>query len=188
VETHRQRLETVVAKRLGQRLQAQQGVDDVLQETYLRALRSIARFEWRTEASFFNWLSAIAHNVILEAASRAKTERYIALDVELDLKGADPSPGKRLRRKERLMRLEEALARLPPDYRKILELVRLQGLSVTDAAQRIGRSPNTTSQLLLRALRRLREVFGETESFALPDQLKELPEDPDGERGRKSTR
>ncbi len=86
------------------------------------------------------------------------------------------------------MRLEEALARLPHDYRKVLELVRLEGFSVTEAAVRIGCSPNTTSQRLLRALRKIREVFGETESFRLPDRLNEPSEDPHGKSGPESTR
>ena len=38
-------------------------MDDVLQETFLRAFDSLERFDWRGEDSLYSWLHGIARNV-----------------------------------------------------------------------------------------------------------------------------
>ncbi len=175
---HRERLERLVRDRLGKRLQRRLAVEDVLQETQLRALLSLHRFESRegdASGSFFRWLSGIAVRVILEAANREK--RTGAISFGFDVTSEEPSPSKTLVRKERLVRLEEAIRGLPEDYRTVLRLVRIQGLSVNETARRLERSPNAVSKVLLRALRLLRQRFGDTESFSLPKD-EDLPDEP----------
>jgi RNA polymerase sigma factor (sigma-70 family) len=73
-----------------------------------------------------------------------------------------------MRRRERSARLEEAIASLTPDHRRVVELCRIEGLAVKEVAERMGRSPNAVSMLLLRALRELKTRFGRTESLTLP--------------------
>jgi RNA polymerase sigma-70 factor (ECF subfamily) len=162
----RDALEAFIRGRLG-KLKGAVSADDVLQETFLRALRSMGRFEYREKGAVLRWLRGIAVNVIREIASRHRPEPPIALE-DLEAPAAHVSPSRRLQREERLSRLEAALKTLSPDHRRVLELVRLDGLSITDAARRMRRTPNATSNLLLRALRKLRERFGDTESLGLP--------------------
>ena len=52
----------------------------------------------------------------------------------------------------------------------MLRLVRIEGLAVKDAARRLGKTPNAVSRSILRATRKLRELFGDTESLGLPDR------------------
>jgi len=166
---HRPRLERLVEERLGRRLKTRLSAEDVLQETFLRALRSLGRFECRegdAGASFLRWLSGIAVRVILEEAHRLKDEEPISLDLEVTSK--EVSPSRTLVRKERLARLEEAIRCLPADYQTVLRLVRIEGLSVNETARRLDRSPNAISKVLLRALQKLRKRFGDTESLGLP--------------------
>lgn len=165
IRRHRDHLEAVIRSRLGPRLQRELGADDVLQETLLRALQSIQRFEWKRNGSFFRWLSGIAVKVILEAAS-SRRSRYLSLDFEVPARRS--SSTKAIQREERFDRFEKAIQSLSPDHRKVLTMVRIDGLSVTEVARRMNRSPNAVSHLLLRALRKFREAFGETESFHLP--------------------
>jgi RNA polymerase sigma-70 factor, ECF subfamily len=158
----------VIAKRLGEPLRGRVSVEDIRQETFLRAFGAIGRFECRdneTGRSFFRWLCGIAVRVILESASKGRRERpfAIAFDAACD----DPSPSKSLVRKERAERFDHALAGLSEDHRTVLKLVRLEGLSVKEAAERMRRTPNAVSLLLSRALRKLRESFGDTESVSL---------------------
>jgi len=87
----------------------------------------------------------------------------IALDSE-------PSPSKGLRREERLSRLKEAIDNLSPEYREAVLLVRIKGLKVKEAAGRMNRSPNAVTHLLLRALKKLKEDLGDTESLHLPPE------------------
>jgi RNA polymerase sigma-70 factor (ECF subfamily) len=175
----RAHLESIVRPRLGRQLQGRTGPEDVLQETYLRAWRSIRRFQPRGEGSFLRWLSGIAVRVILEAASRDGD-----VSLEVDFPSRDPSPSKALQREERFARLEEALETLSSEYRQVLTLVRLEGCSIAETAKRMQRSPNATSKLLLRALRKLRERFGDTESLGLPQRPLQAEEDRRGDEKR----
>ncbi len=158
-------LQAVIHKRLGAALKPQAGVDDILQETYLRAFLAIDRFEWQGEGSFFRWLSGIAVKVILEIANREKHTGSVPLDLEIPAR--ESSPSKVLQREERYRRFEKAIASLSPDYRDVLRLVRLEGLSVTEVAKQLNRSPHAVSQLLLRALKKLRQSFKRTGSLRL---------------------
>ena len=94
-----------------------------------------------------------------------------------DFDGTDPqgesaSPSRTLRRGERLDRLQKALDELPLDYRRVLRGVLVEKLPLTEIARRMGRTPNAVSLLLLRANRKLRESFGDTQSLHLPaDEL-----------------
>ena len=77
------------------------------------------------------------------------------------------SPSRSLRRRERLDRLQAALDALSPDHRQVIVLARLKGLRMTEIAERMERSPNAVALLLARALAKLRESFGDTESLPL---------------------
>jgi hypothetical protein len=59
-EKHRRRLTVLIYYKLDRELRRFADVDDVLQETLLRAFRSLDTFEYRTPGSFLHWLSRIA--------------------------------------------------------------------------------------------------------------------------------
>ena len=73
------------------------------------------------------------------------------------------SPSLRVVRQEQVLHLAEALARLPEDQRQAVTLKHLQGLSVAEVAQQIGRSEAAVAGLLRRGLKRLRELLAEHE-------------------------
>ena len=109
------RLGTLLQARIGPHLRGRLEVDDALQETLLRAFKSIERFQWHGEDSLFRWLASIAERVILESARQDQTQR--TLELKRDPVSRDPSPSKSLRRKERFDRLEKALSCLSPEQR-----------------------------------------------------------------------
>ena len=166
VALFRPRLEAAVATRIGPGLRAKLEVEDVVQETILRALRSIESFEWRGDESFLRWLAGIAEHILRDQADRERLRRAVAL--ESDVAGEGTSPSVAARREERFSRLEQAIEVLPPEYREVILLARVEGLPVQKIAERLGMTPNAVSQRLWRALRKLRDEFGETESFHLP--------------------
>ena len=57
---------------------------------------------------------------------------------------------------------------LKADYRQMILLCRIEGLSIRETAQRMHRSPNAVKKLLARALKELKDRFGDTESLSLP--------------------
>lgn len=163
---HADGVEYYVRLRLGDKLRRSVEVEDVLQETALRAYRSIGRFRPQGEGSFLRWLKGIAEHVILETASRDQKDAALPLAEE---KTADsPSQATLLQRDERFERLQKAFDALSPDQRKVILLARLEKLPLKVVAERLQRSPAAAKQLLWRALRQLRLSFGETESLRLP--------------------
>jgi len=166
VAIHRSRIEALVRARLGSHLRHELEVDDAIQETLLRALESIGRFTWQGDDSFMRWLGTIAENVIRSAARRLDRRRDRPLAAEVPGDGVTAS--RILRRGERFDRFQEALDSLDPVARRVVYLARIQGLPIRDVAREIGRTPNATSIVLYRALLKLRDAFGDTESLGLP--------------------
>jgi RNA polymerase sigma-70 factor (ECF subfamily) len=160
------RLREKLGRRLGPKVRARLELDDVLQETFLRAWGSLARFQWRDEAGLVRWLEAIAENCLRDALKGPRGD-----DV-LELRDAPQpeavSPSRNARREERFDRLEASLERLSADHRQVIRLARIEGLKIKEVARRMGRSESAVKNLLLRALRELKSTFGDTESLRLP--------------------
>jgi RNA polymerase sigma-70 factor (ECF subfamily) len=172
-------LRSTVRSRIGPRLRGKLDPEDVFQDTVTRALESLDSFEWQGEGSFLRWLRGIAENLIRAEAD--KQRRRAVLELE-----RPPSPpshvsaDRGLRREERFDRLEKALRSLRPDHREVIMLARIDGLQIREIAERLGRSTSAVKNLLLRALKELKDSFGDTESFHLPDRPLEGRGDADG--------
>ena len=163
----RDHLLATIRSRLG--AAARQGTDpeDVLQASFVSALHSMQRFEWRGDGLFRRWLESIATHVTLDAVRHQG--RRTVLRIDRDLTGDGASPSKGIRRRERLDRLEVSMKALSPDYRTVLRLARMDGLSIKEIAKQMGRSESAVHNLLLRATKQLRQSFGDTESLNLGD-------------------
>ena len=172
----REPLEKLICARLGPELRSRVEVDDVLQETLLRAFRSIASIEWQGEKAFLAWLETIAVRAILDEAGKRKGPELAQHPSKLA--GSHVSPSRALRREERLERLKESLKALPPEYREVILLARIERMSLGQIAERLGRSPEAVRKLLARGLRKLKERFGDTESLHLPEKGLEDNHDP----------
>jgi RNA polymerase sigma-70 factor (ECF subfamily) len=113
-----------------------EAAQEATQEAFLRAWRSIARFEGRSQ--FFTWLYRIGIN---EAKRRAEREperqRHIALDEPNAPEPPDwrDAPPRRAEQSDLQAALERAIAGLQPDYRAPLVLRDVEGLSTQDAAE-----------------------------------------------------
>ena len=175
-DAHHDRLLAFVRTRLGHSLRTRIEPEDLVQDALLRAFESVARFEWRGPESLFNWLASIVEFRIRDL-SRSTRRRPLLL-LTIDPEGDAVSPSKNLRREERFERLETALDRLSGDHREVIRLAHINKLSLDEIAQRTDRTPGAVRQLLLRALEKMRESFGdETESLHLPSRSLESRED-----------
>ena len=161
-----ERLERFIGSRLGDALKGRIEVEDVLQDTLLRAFCSIGRLEWIDEKTFFSWLGSLAEHVIKSAAERRS--RTAPLLIPFDVPASCVPPSKALRRKERFERLRDSLAALPPDHREVILLARIERLGFKEIGERMGRSADAAKMLLARALKGLKRGFGNTESLHLP--------------------
>lgn len=166
VRAYEDELQRYARSRIGDHLKSKVEVEDVIQDTFARAWKSVANFRWTGEGAFLAWLKGIVEHVILKLVSRHSWDRIIYR--QEDRGSDDPTPSKNLRRGERFDRLEKALSRLSPDYREAVRLVHVQGLQIKDAAQRMNRTPKAVMHLVSRGLKKLRETMGDTESLHLP--------------------
>jgi RNA polymerase sigma-70 factor (ECF subfamily) len=157
-----------IHRRIGPGLREGLDPEDVLQETFFRAFRSIEKFEWQGEKSFESWLYGIAFKIILHSAR--ERGKWNMLRIVQDPPGAGLSPSHQQRREERFDRLERSLARLSPEYRQVVQLVRIEGRSIVEVARQLHRPPSSVRNALLRAMKQLRQSFGDTESLGLPER------------------
>ena len=165
-EKYRARLAVIIHYKLSAHLRRDADVDDVLQETLLRAYRDIDRFEYKAPGSFLSWLARIADHVIVDAARSQNRQKrageHVPFRSESNPGGPEPvdshTPSRVFRENESLGRFVETLARLPEDYRRVILLAKVEGLSTSDVAERMGKSNQAVSLLLHRAIQRLQAL------------------------------
>ena len=173
-EVYRGRLLARVSRQIGAHLGAYVEPDDIVSDTFASALESLSQFRWQGEESFFYWICGIATYRI---RSHAAKKRPVLYEIEsTDPGGSRADARKQLERDERFQRLRAALQTLSDDHREVITLSRIEGVSTTDIARQLGRSPEAVRQLLVRALKALRSAFGETESLSLPHDRSLLDE------------
>ena len=164
---HRAHLESLVGARMGPALRGKVEPADIVQETLLRAFQSMDVFRGTDEKTLVGWFLSIAEHLMWNA-SQKRSFREVPLSLEVASDAVSGS--KRLRREERLQRLEESLSRLRPEQREAILLVKIQGLAVKEVARRMKRSEEAVRQLISRGIRELRGKFGDTESLHLPEE------------------
>ena len=131
VRRHADRLYAVVLRFVADGDEAQ----EVTQEAFLRAWRSIARFEGRS--AFFTWLYRIGINEAKRRASRRPPVPIVSLDDEPVPEAPDWSEAPETRSDQRDLRgvLERAIRGLPVEYRATIILRDVEGLSTREAAE-----------------------------------------------------
>jgi RNA polymerase sigma-70 factor, ECF subfamily len=135
------------------------GIDEVVQETWLIAVRRIRDFEPR-KGCFLDWLRGIAGNVIRNHSRRRRTEQLkfeTATDGAVAADDAEP----RIEEAERSARVAAALSALPENYAAVLQAKYLEQRSVSDIAQAWNQSAKAIESLLVRARSAFREQFEE---------------------------
>ena len=164
---YRPRLAVLIRYKLSEPLRQRVEVDDILQDVFLDASKGIGSFIYRSPGSFMKWLSSIADHVIVdEARSQARLKRHAAEMVRFrsasNPGGPEPAdsrtPSRILMQKEVTDRLLARLDALPPDYRNVILMAKVEGLSSAEMAERLGRSREAVAVLLHRALQRLRAL------------------------------
>jgi RNA polymerase sigma-70 factor (ECF subfamily) len=176
LERYRSYLGLLARLQLTRRLQGKVDAADLVQETFLEAHQSFARFRGTTEKELVRWLRQIlaANLVDLIRKFFGSRRRDVRLERELvdeldqssraleqGLVAVGSSPSQEAARRERAVLLAEALARLPESYREVLILHHLEGLSFPEVGRRMGRTLDSVKNVWTRALARLRRSLGD---------------------------
>lgn len=167
VEQYHYRLTRYLIYVLGRR----DGVDDLVQETWLRVLERGATFDGR--ARFEPWLFTIARNLAIDTQRRRSAVSLDSsstgpADADLPSPGIDipsdaPSPFLAAARSEDASRLAHALQTLEQATREVLVLRFQEDLSLAEIAAVIAAPVSTVSSRIYRGLAALRtELEGST--------------------------
>jgi RNA polymerase sigma-70 factor (ECF subfamily) len=175
LEAHRPYLELLARVQLGRRLRGKADAADIVQETFLEAHRDLAAFRGTTAGKFAAWLRRVLArnlaNLLRHYYGTQARDPRLELDLAADLDqssialGAVPvspvsTPSRQAVRREDAVRVAEALHALPPDYRDVLVMRYVEGLSFPAVAERLGRSVDSVEKLWVRGLARLRQSMG----------------------------
>lgn len=111
--------------------------EEVTQETFFKALRSLDRF--RGESSVKSWLCAIAKNIWISGQRKKKPQ-----PIEQASMLPDPGigPEERIVQKDESMRVHRALHGLEEPYREVFTLRTLGQLSFRDIGELFGKTEN----------------------------------------------
>ena len=168
-ERHRGLLERQVGRLMPRAVRRRVSVSDVVQETRLVAHAGLAAFEDRGEGSYRAWLLDIGEKKAREAvrahagtAKRAVAREVPASALRSTVRGVDAgtTPSQAAMASEQREAIRRTLAALRPDDGLVLQLLRLEGLPLREAAARMGRSLEATKKLYGRALVRFGKAFG----------------------------
>src|SRR5262245_39934053 len=171
LDRHRPYLRRLIELRMDPRMQGRVDPSDVVQEAQLEACRRLAGYLEQPPLPFRLWLRQIAYDRLLMlrrrhvGAARRTVERDVALPerssllLAQQLLAAGSTPSEQLVKREFVLRVHEAVSRLPEGDREVLALRNLEGLSNREAAHVLGIDPATASRRYGRAVLRLREIL-----------------------------
>ena len=150
--------------RLGARLRETIDSGDILQETFLAAVRSLDSFEMREEASLVNWLSRLAERQIIAAADyhgakKRDRRRNVSLTASIGDSQSirtmstlpddrSPLPLEATATEEEQKIVEDCLQRLPEEYRELILLRNYAGASWETVAEETGRPSAAAARMM----------------------------------------
>lgn len=153
------RLRAFVRLRSNSLVRQSESCSDLVQSVCREVLEGAVAFEYRGEAAFRAWLFRTALNKILER-TRGLTQQKRDVRREVgghaadygELQARDPTASQMAAANELQERMESAFDLLPDDYREVIALSRIVGLSHAEIAEQLGRSEGAVRMLLSRAL------------------------------------
>lgn len=175
-DAYGERVRRIVRLRMSPELRCQVDSMDLVQDTLLMAVRDLDDFTWHNDGDFLRWLLSVAENRIHDNVDRFHAQkrdirRQVSLEklaehaTSLERHGGLPlattTPSVVLARREDFDRLEQAMDRIKPEYRKVIMLAKIEGLSHKDIGARLGKSPAAVAMLLSRAIVALSNAFGQ---------------------------
>ena len=175
-EAYGQRVLRIVRLRMGRELRSKMESMDLVQDAFISALRGLKNFTYKNEGDFLRWLSSIAENRIRDNLEKFHTnKRNIHKEIPLNsnrqteqdsfVRTTGPvtwtTPSVIMSRREDFNKLEKAMDKLNPEYKKVIILAKIEGLSHKEMAERLNKNSHSTRALLSRALAALTRAYEE---------------------------
>jgi RNA polymerase sigma-70 factor, ECF subfamily len=137
--------------------------EDIVQETFLRAYRELARYESRS--SFGTWLYRIATNCSLDLIRTRRFRGELpqaegdASDPMEAVPSSAPDPHRLAASREQGERVAEAMTQLSSQERVAFVLRHFEGLSIDQIGGVLGVGDNAAKHSIFRAVRKLRAAL-----------------------------
>jgi RNA polymerase sigma-70 factor (ECF subfamily) len=179
LEQHGPAVRRRIAGRIPRRWRSVLSDDDVMQQTYADAVLGIGRFEPRGEGAFAAWMIRLAEcNLfgalrMLRARKRGGDRHRVEPPsggeftpaLEELLATSSGTPSRKVALHEATSTLTSTLDKLPPVYRRVIELYDLEQRPIDDVAHRLERSQGAVYMLRARAHERLAETMGRASNY-----------------------
>ncbi len=169
-----ERVQRIVRFRMGRELRAKLESMDLVQDAFMAAVKDLDNFAYRDEGDFLRWMSKIAENRIRDNlkqlhADKRDIRREVPIDHRVPTAGSTSTrmpepirtttPSVIMSVSEELDKLENAMDRLKPEYREVIVLNQIEGLSLKTIGERLGKSPDAVRMLVVRAMASLAGAF-----------------------------
>ena len=147
-----------ILRLLGRILHNQSDVEDIAQETFLKAYRALPKF--RNESAFYTWLYRIAVNTARNHISSKHNQVFVSDQIEsrdgetfslLDNLTDGETPETHLHNREIIEALQIALDELPEQLRQAIVLRELEGLSYEEISTAMDCPVGTVRSRIFRA-------------------------------------
>ena len=169
-----ERVRRIIRLRMGNEIRPRLDSMDLVQDALVSAMGGLKDFTYKNEGDFLRWLARITQNELRDNLDKIYTDkRDIRKEVRLENHGpttgggfvgtpgpiAHTTPSVIMSKKEDLDKLEKAIDQLKPDYRKVIVLAKIDGLTYKEIADRLGKSIDSVGHLLSRAMVALTDAF-----------------------------
>jgi RNA polymerase sigma-70 factor, ECF subfamily len=147
-----------VAFSLAYRMCGRRGMaEDIVQESFLSLWRSGARYD-RTRGSVRSWVLGVVHNRAIDLFRRdsVRTSKDIVDEEAVERLAAADSTEREAERRDEASQVRTALAGLPEDQRKVIELAYFGGFSHSQIAEMLGLPAGTVKGRMRLGLTKLR--------------------------------
>jgi len=161
-ERHRNDVARLVYRMLG----ARSDLEDVIQEVFIQAFRSLKDF--RGQSKFSTWLHRVTVNVVLMHRRAARSRPVFADEPPGDpsLRSEDLAPDEDADRRERMRAFSRLLSRLADKKRVVFVLHELEGIAPAEIAKIVGAPVLTVRTRLFYARRELEQMLAEEPALA----------------------
>ena len=155
--------------------QAKIGASDMVQQAMLQAVQGLDGFRGSTEAEFRGWLRQILarhlchldrdlHRDKRDIRREQSMEQKLAqssMRLEGLLAGEGPTPSQNVAFSENVLKVADAVDRLPESQREAIRMHYLEGMKLAEVAEALGKTTGAVAGLLHRGMKTLRDQLGE---------------------------
>ena len=172
-EVYSERIHRILRIRMGKELRSKMESMDLVQDAFISALRSLKKFTYQNEGDFLRWLSKITENRLRDQveklhAGKRDIQREIPLNNNRQSKDSfadtyepliSTTPSVIVSKREDLDKLEQAIDKLKPEYREVIIMSKIEGLSNIKIGEKLGKNPHAVCMLISRAVTALATIY-----------------------------